>query len=417
MPAPLRPDSLEVSQPRVEQQVEYALAQSQQQALYANDSEKVLNARSIRAFCKTAPAELRFMARLLTSLTLSFDKPQGFYFEWLGLADLDKVKATLGELKNLKELTITGIPRPVDDAEILETSTFRLTHFCTDLAFRSPAMLRFLQRNTHLRDLRLFFSRRQPKFDPNTPDDYCGPRVPNTVLRSLTNLHCGPSFLDFLVRHVPFLPPIVNLRLDLDEYKLLHGRTFEALSYFQETLVSLSVRFQFQERGPYHAGDIVNWFAESGDWDGLTFFELRGTVYSRVSSYYQLPVHIDIDDERLQEARKAFLGSIRHHFPNIKALIWVPFGTDPTDTHRLHPGRVATKFLVRCKSLRRFVFAGPDVDDIVPTRYAAYMRLSVNDLYVEGHMMRFEDTWRDGAVFFDRQDQQERIAMDAEGDY
>lgn len=109
-----------------------------------------------------------------------------------------------------------------------------------------------------------------------------------------------------------------------------------------------------------------------------------------------------------QTARKELLASIFCHFPRIHAFIWVPSVFDTSDGHHLHPGRVASKFLIRCPTLRRFVFVGPDVQDIIPSpRYVSYMKVKRKELYVEGRLERFEDTWKDGAVFFDREDYRE----------
>jgi len=64
---------------------------------------------------------------------------------------------------------------------------------------------------------------------------------------------------------------------------------------------------------------------------------------------------------------------------------------------------VASTFLLRCPELTRFVFIGPEVQktDITPTEYASYLKLTRREALVEGRVDRFEDTWKDGDLFFD----------------
>ncbi|THH32952.1 hypothetical protein EUX98_g1253 [Antrodiella citrinella] len=364
-----------------EQEAEYDHLRERQERHELHHRQLTLDARSIIPFCDTAlTTGFDIRAKLLTSLTVFFDKPEGSQYVWPKPMNTVIVNDTLGVLTSLRDLTITGL-EPRNDGWILDSCGALLERFCTDLWSLSKEMVSFLKKQTHLTSL-IFI----PKYRPQTKSNMYALlyRVDSTFLRALRTLRCGGGFLLFLERSRPKgMPPVRNLRVDLFATdRLLHTRILNALSLFGDTLKSLSLRFEAPAYSTRHVDDTICKFAEGSEsWARLKFLEVRGMMYSR-------------------QAEKDFLHAIFRHFPRLRVLIWVPAYFAP-DGHRLHPARVASQFLLRCQKLRRFVFVGPEVQDIMPPKYASYMKLKEDDLYVEGRLKRFETTWQDGAVFFD----------------
>ncbi|KAH8105916.1 hypothetical protein BXZ70DRAFT_904018 [Cristinia sonorae] len=370
---------------------EYARLQEKIAAHHQEVTMMKLDARNIAAFFTvllSPGADMR--VQLLTSLTLCFNKPEGS--SCCGMAvNLVSASEALSALCNLKNLTITGLPQPEKDGWILEHCTFSLEQFCTDIWYISPGLIDFLRGQKQLKTLLLIHNERYRRYDPDR--DSLISHLNRNFLKSVKTLQCGGAFLVLLnVSRPNCLPPIVNLRLDMELDMLVMTKTLGALSRLSSSLVSLSIRFknkypasetsQDRERGVQSIAKIIHSFAEDESWTRLRFLEVRGTWYSTV-------------------ARKDFLTAILTHFPRIRALIWIP-STFANETHRLQPKKVASKFLLRCPTLRRFIFVGPDTDVVNDPSYLSYMKVSVKDLYIQGKLDRFDDTWMDGEVFFDR---------------
>lgn len=189
---------------------------------------------------------------------------------------------------NIKDLTIVNCPMSIRNARVLNHAAFSLRRFATDMPCCTDSMCMFLDTQEEMTEL---------EFLPHAKFTYgsSGSDIPvsSSFLQAVTTLRCPDVFLKFLKnlrsRNIN-MPGIVNLRVDLSQNAGKVQSALGAIRVFKNSLTSISLRLPKEQLVNVDTAQrIVQMFADQSGggqdaiWDKVTFLELRGTYYTKVS--------------------------------------------------------------------------------------------------------------------------------------